>query len=145
MGAESLLQRKEILVVEDDPVFRAILKEILSDTFADIDVLEAGDGEQALRVTEKHAPILVFMDIGLPDVNGLQLTGTLKSLHPTIAVVVVTNHDTPEYRAAADQSGADRFLSKNSSIASEIAAIVTATVPFLDRRKKSSRGPNEPQ
>ncbi len=132
MNAESSLQRKRILVVEDDPVFRAILREILSDKFADFDVLEAGSGSEALRATEKHAPILVFMDIGLPDVNGLQLSETIKSLHPTVGVVVVTNHDTPEYRTAADESGADGFLSKNSSIASEIEAIVNATVASLE-------------
>jgi len=132
MNAESSLQRKRILVVEDDPVFRAILREILSDKFAGFDVLEAGSGSEALRATEKHAPILVFMDIGLPDLNGLQLTETIKSLHPTVGVVVVTNHDTPEYRAAADESGADGFLSKNSSIASEIEAIVNATVASLE-------------
>ncbi len=132
MNAESSLQRKRILVVEDDPVFRAILREILSDKFAGFDVLEAGSGAEALRATEKHAPILVFIDIGLPDLNGLQLTETIKSLHPTVGVVVVTNHDTPEYRAAADESGADGFLSKNSSIASEIEAIVNATVASLE-------------
>jgi len=132
MSAESSLQRKRILVVEDDPVFRAILREILSDKFAGFDVLEAGSGSEALRATEKHAPILVFMDIGLPDLNGLQLTETIKSLHPTVGVVVVTNHDTPEYRAAADESGADGFLSKNSSIASEIEAIVNAAVASLE-------------
>jgi DNA-binding NarL/FixJ family response regulator len=132
MDAESSLQRKRILVVEDDPVFRAILREILSDKFAGVDVLEAGSGAEALRATEKHAPILVFMDIGLPDLNGLQLTETIKSLHPTVGVVVVTNHDTPEYRAAADESGADGFLSKNSSIASEIEAIVNAAVASLE-------------
>jgi len=132
MSAESSLQRKRILVVEDDPVFRAILREILSDKFAGFDVLEAGSGSEALRATEKHAPILVFMDVGLPDLNGLQLTETIKSLHPTVGVVVVTNHDTPEYRAAADESGADGFLSKNSSIASEIEAIVNAAVASLE-------------
>jgi len=132
MSAESSLQRKRILVVDDDPVFRAILREILSDKFAGFDVLEAGSGSEALRATEKHAPILVFMDVGLPDLNGLQLTETIKSLHPTVGVVVVTNHDTPEYRAAADESGADGFLSKNSSIASEIEAIVNAAVASLE-------------
>jgi len=132
MNAESSLQRKRILVVEDDPVFRAILREILSDKFAGFDVLEAGSGSEALRATEKHAPILVFMDVGLPDLNGLQLTETIKSLHPTVGVIVVTNHDTPEYRAAADESGADGFLSKNSSIASEIEAIVNAAVASLE-------------
>jgi len=132
MNAESSLQRKRILVVEDDPVFRAILREILSDKFAGFDVLEAGSGSEALRATEKHAPILVFMDIGLPDLNGLQLTETIKSLHPTVGVVVVTNKDTPEYRAAADETGAEGFLSKNSSIASEIEAIVNAAVASLE-------------
>jgi DNA-binding NarL/FixJ family response regulator len=44
----------------------------------------------------------------------------------------VTNHDTPEYRAAADESGADGFLSKNSSIASEIETIVNAVVASLE-------------
>ncbi len=57
------------------------------------------------------------MDIDLKcKVNGLDLTKIIKAEHPKIVVVILSQHDIPEYRSVAQQNGADGFLSKSSSL-----------------------------
>jgi len=56
------------------------------------------------------------MDIGLPGENGLELTRKIKADHPDVTVIIVTSHDTPEYREAAVRYKADYFFSKAAVI-----------------------------
>jgi DNA-binding NarL/FixJ family response regulator len=78
------------------------------------DILEAGNGKEALQKTEAFSPDAVFMDLRLPGENGLDVTRKIKAQYPDIIVVILTDYDLPEYRQAATQSGADHFLSKDS-------------------------------
>jgi len=59
-------------------------------------------------------PHLIFMDICLPGLNGLQLTQKIKKDFPNIKIAMLTAYDLPEYRQAASQYGADRFFVKDS-------------------------------
>jgi DNA-binding NarL/FixJ family response regulator len=114
----------EVLIVEDDPLFRQIVKEILALAFPAISVKEAAHGAEALRELDMHRPDLVFMDIKLPGMNGLELTKRIRESYPRMPVIILTNHDTPQYREVAFQYGADYFISKTSSIGEEIKAAV---------------------
>ncbi len=96
--------------------------------FPSIEVLEAADGETALQVVEAHFPSLIFMDIQLPGENGLSLTRKIKTRYPHIIVVVITTYDIPEYREAAFQYGADRFIPKDSLDWREIEAAVESLI-----------------
>jgi DNA-binding NarL/FixJ family response regulator len=121
----------QILIVDDNAPFRQSLREILCEQFPTMGVLEAEDGEDALGKTESLPPHLVFMDIKLPGQNGLEVTRTIKARHPGIRVVILTSYDLPEYREAANQYGADYFLSKGSSSREEILALVESIVGEL--------------
>jgi DNA-binding NarL/FixJ family response regulator len=112
------------LIVEDDPLFRQILKEILASRCPSISIKEAAHGVEALRELDMNHLDLIFMDIKLPGMNGLELTKRIKESHPGIPVIILTNHDTPEYRKAAFECGADYFISKASSIEQEIEMAV---------------------
>jgi len=114
----------EALIVEDDPLFRQILKEILASRFPSISIKEAAHGVEALRKLDIDCSDLVFMDIKLPGMNGLELTKRIKESHPGVFVIILTNHDTPQYREVAFQYGADYFISKTSSIGEEIEVAV---------------------
>jgi DNA-binding NarL/FixJ family response regulator len=85
---------------------------------------EAEDGEDALDKIETICPHLVFMDIKLPGRNGLEVTREIKARYPEIRVIILTSYDLPEYREAAENYGADYFLSKGSSSREEIIALV---------------------
>jgi DNA-binding NarL/FixJ family response regulator len=123
------------LIVEDDPLFRQILKEILASRFPSISIREATHGIEALQKLDMNGLDLVFMDIKLPGMNGLEVTKRIKQSHPRIPVIILTNHDTPEYRKAAFECGADYFISKASSIDQEIEMAVQSV---------SARGQNKP-
>ncbi len=115
----------EVLIVEDNVFFRQIIKDILKSRFPTFAVSEAENGVKALHAFETRQPSVVFMDIKLSDgLDGLELTRRMREKNPGVTIIVVTNHDSPEYEAAALNSGADFFLSKNSSLGDEIAAIL---------------------
>ncbi|MFW6147633.1 MAG: response regulator [Thermodesulfobacteriota bacterium] len=113
-----------VLIVEDDPIFREMFKSLLISRFPSIIVHEAQEGTEVWNEITKDLPDLIFMDIRLPGENGLILTGKIKKLYPDIAVVILTNHDSPEYREAAQQNGAEYFLSKGSTKPGEIVQLV---------------------
>jgi DNA-binding NarL/FixJ family response regulator len=114
----------QILIVEDNAPFRQSLREMLCEQFSAMGIEEAVDGEDALDKIETLPPHLVFMDIKLPGQNGLEVTREIKARYPGIRVIILTSYDLPEYREAAQNYGADYFLSKGSSSREEIIAVV---------------------
>jgi two-component system response regulator YesN len=105
---------ERILIVEDNAFFLQFLKETLYSRFPSMDILEATDGEEALKRIETSSPDIILMDLRLPGKNGLELTKRIKAEHPNIIFVVITNYDFPEYREAAYQCKVDHFLTKDS-------------------------------
>jgi len=114
------------LLVDDDPRFRETLKEILRSRFPSMDIAEAAETGEALKKIEGRVPDLIFMDIQLPGENGLFLTRRIKKSHPSLPVIILTNHDLPEYREAASDYGADAFLSKQETSLTELVETVEA-------------------
>jgi DNA-binding NarL/FixJ family response regulator len=115
-------------VVEDDPVFRDIVRDIVNSNFTSIAVLEAQNGLEALAGLRLYSPDLVFMDIQLPKTNGLQLAKQLKAVDPHVHITVLTNHDNPEYREAARECGVNHFVSKASSVQTEVVKVIRSTL-----------------
>lgn len=116
------------LIVEDSNAFRAAFKQELRKRFPEMRVEEAVDGAEALKKVDGFAPDIVFMDIRLPGENGLALTEKIKARNPGIVVVILTDYDLPEYREAALDVGADRFIPKGALNLAEIGRIVDALV-----------------
>jgi CheY-like chemotaxis protein len=108
------LDMKRILIVEDNGYFLQFLKETLHSRIPSIEIFEAANGEEAFQKIKAVPPDAILMDLRLPGENGLELTKKIKALYPEIIVVILTNYDLPEYREAAQQSGANHFLSKDS-------------------------------
>ncbi len=103
----------KVLLVEDSRLFRQVFKELLRTRFPSLEIHEATNGEEALRMTEKIGPELIFMDIRLPDANGLELTRRIKAQYPRTVLTILTGYES-EYREAAGRD-ADHFLSKHST------------------------------
>ena len=115
---------QRVLIVEDSTIFRTLLKETLQSRFPSIEILEAADGEEAMKEITARPPDLIFMDIKLPGENGLDLTAKIKAEYPQVIVVVLTSYDTPEYREAAVKARANHFLAKGSSSREGILVLV---------------------
>ncbi len=125
------------LLVEDNSAFRQSLKEILEAQFPSMRIEEAADSDEAIQKTESLLPHLVFMDIKLPGGNGLEITRKIKESHPGINIVILTSYDFLEYRQAATQYGADRFLSKGSVTREEIVDLVKS---YLEKTNSGKEG-----
>ena len=112
------------LLVDDNDMFRQSLKSVLARHFPFMRIDEASTGAAALHHHREHQ--LVFMDIRLPDTNGLELTRRLKAARPSSLVCVITQFDIPEYREAANQSGASEFMVKDTLNEAAIVGLVEA-------------------
>lgn len=120
--------------MENNPIFREIVKDIIHSNFTSIPVSKAHDGVEALAEFHHFNPDLIFMDIRLPTMNGLELTKQLKAIDPHTDVVILTNHDTLEYQEATSECGAaNHFISKASSIEKAITEVIACS---LDRPHK---------
>ena len=113
-----------VLVVEDNRIFREAFKKGLLDNFPSMIIEEAANSDDALQKIKGGPPDLIFMDIRLPGINGLQLTQKVKKDFPDINIAILTDYDLPEYRQAAVQYGADRFYVKNSFKWDELETLV---------------------
>lgn len=112
------------LIVEDNPLMRKMLSQVLETRFPRANILEAVDGKQALEMAEHGAPDIILLDIELPDANGLDLIRRIKARNPAVRILVVTLYDGPEYEAVASKNGADRLLSKRTHSSDDIAQAV---------------------
>ena len=117
-----------VLIVEDNPVFRTVLKGILTSRIPSIVVEEASNGEEALIQVQKIDPFLIFMDIRLPDGSGLEITRTIKEINPEIQIIILTSYDMPEYREVAFLNGASHFLTKGDLKIDDIISLVASAL-----------------
>lgn len=106
---------QKILILDPSPIFRNTLKEVIQTTQTRVAVDEAGDTEQAEKILSQRPADVVFLDIALPATNGISFIGRIKRLVPRACVVVLSSHDSAEYKEASIQKGADYFLSKDRS------------------------------
>jgi len=111
-----------ILVVDDEHSIRRFLRISLESTFT---VFEAENGAQALKMVAVNHPDLVILDLGLPDMDGLDVTRRLREW-TLIPVIVVSVRDHEEQKVAALDAGADDYLTKPFSIAELTARIRAA-------------------
>ncbi|MEO0560374.1 MAG: response regulator transcription factor, partial [Bacteroidota bacterium] len=101
-----------ILLVDDHPLLRQGIAQIL-EAEPDLEVAgQASDAEEALSLFDSIAPDLVVTDISLPGMNGLELLKNLLTLHPELPVLVVSRHDEELYAERAVRAGARGYVSK---------------------------------
>jgi DNA-binding NarL/FixJ family response regulator len=101
-----------ILLVDDSVQFLDVVARTLATVPAIEIVGRALSGRDALEQVTQLQPDLVLMDVAMPNMNGLEATRRIKTQADAPHVVILTLHDTPEYRAAAEAVGADNFVSK---------------------------------
>ena len=102
-----------LLLVDDHPVLRAGLANLLA-RHPDFTVVgEAGSGGQAIELARTCSPDVCLLDLSLPDIDGFDTLKALRTRSPAVRVVVLTSSDSPEDAARADREGAAAFVCKN--------------------------------
>lgn len=118
---------RQVLVVDDLADQRAIFRAVLERR--GFQVLEAADGEGAVRRAEEDRPDLILMDVNLPWMDGWEVTRRLKAVPRTamIPVVAVSAHVGTEGAGQADESGCSAFLAKTDD-PRRIADVITSLI-----------------
>jgi DNA-binding NarL/FixJ family response regulator len=102
-----------LLIVDDHPVFRQGLCDVL-DTEPNMSVVgEAADGEVAVAKALEVDPDVILMDINLPTINGLQVTRRIKGDMPDVGVIMITGYDDAEQVFHAFRAGASAYCPKD--------------------------------
>ncbi|AKU11483.1 transcriptional regulator, LuxR family [Azoarcus sp. CIB] len=115
--------RIRLLLVDDHQLVRDGLRARLGD-IPEIDIVgEAANGEQALTGAETLRPDLALVDVGLPDINGIELTTALAQRRPELRVLILSMYDSQGYVMSAMRAGARGYVLKDAPSAEIIAAI----------------------
>lgn len=123
MTVHTTVSKKTILLVEDEILVRNLLLSTIAND--DYTLLEANDGDEALDLVRQHHPALVLLDVSMPKRSGFEICHEIKTDPNTshIHVIILTAHDTTEYREKGESAGADRFFTKPFSPLALLRAI----------------------
>ena len=102
--------KARILVVDDEAEIRRSVRMILE--YEGYDVQEASSGPEALALVEREPPDLVFLDIKMPGVDGLEVLEKIKQTNETLPVVIISGHGTVSTAVEATKLGAFDFIEK---------------------------------
>jgi DNA-binding NarL/FixJ family response regulator len=103
-----------VIIADDHPLFRSALTRILEEHSEFEVVAQAGDGREVLEFCLRLRPELVLMDLGMPDIDGLEATRTIKRELPRTIVLMLSAHEDPDRLSDALEVGASGYLLKNA-------------------------------
>ncbi|MBI2429592.1 MAG: response regulator transcription factor [Ignavibacteriales bacterium] len=103
-----------ILLVDDNRHFLESIEKYLMSIKKSITVVgKAYSGAEAIRCSAEMKPDLILMDLAMPEMGGLEATRLIKQKADPPRIIIVTMHESEEYRTAADEAGADGYISKS--------------------------------
>ncbi len=115
-----------LLLVDDHAVVRSGLRMLLGSE-SDVEIAgEAGTAAEAIEAANQMAPDVILMDIGLPDLSGIDATREIKKRFPKVAIVALTIHEDQEYFFKMLEAGASGYVPKRAAPEELITAIRAA-------------------
>lgn len=106
---------KKFLIVDDSPVVRRGLQQILKDAFPEATIGEASNAEEAEGIINQKAWSLVILDVSMPGCSGLEFLRQLKPKHPQLPVLMLSMHSEEEYALRSLKAGAAGYLTKDAA------------------------------
>ncbi|MBN3752478.1 response regulator transcription factor [Paraburkholderia sp. Tr-20389] len=105
-----------ILIVDDHPAFRLVIKTHLLQLLGCQEVFEADNGQSALEMARQFTPDLTILDLDIPRINGLDVLARLKAVYPGMRVLILSSHDAATFISRAMRAGAQGFVSKSQDV-----------------------------
>jgi len=124
---------KRIVIVDDHPLFRKGLEQLIHSDGAFAVCGEAGNASEAMDVIRKLDPDLAIVDLSLPGANGIELIKNVRAEFPKLPILVLSMHDESLYALRALRAGAEGYVMKHEAMANVIQAIheVFSGRPYL--------------
>lgn len=123
--------KPQFLVVEDFEDSRFMMRRLLE--MAGYAVLEASDGEQAVKIAVTARPALILMDLSLPKLDGLEATRQIRQKKglKSVPIVAVSAHDSPQSRSEALEAGCNEYVTKPIDF-DRLSAVVQRFLPSAE-------------
>jgi len=102
--------KARVLVVDDEPAQREMLKNILN--VEGYETFTAADGDDALKILENVKALIILSDLKMPRMDGLQLLSAVRGKYPDTIFIIMTAHPSHETRTEALNKGARLYLAK---------------------------------
>ncbi len=112
-----------VLLADDHPIVRAGIRETLREVPGVEVVGEASDGREAMEMVKTSRPDVVFMDISMPGLRGLEATERIVKAFPEVRVIILSRHEVEEYYWHALRVGASGYLLKKALMTELKAAV----------------------
>ena len=112
-----------ILLVDDHTVMRAGTRRILEDEPDFVVIGEAGDGSEALLLADDALPDIVVLDVGMPNMDGIQTCRAMRSRWPELRILILTGHDNDALVRTLHRMGVEGYLLKSAGPQELIGAI----------------------
>ena len=124
--AKSLSKSKtkiRILLADDHHIVRAGVRQLL-ESASDLQVIaEAGDGDEAQALIQKHKPDVAVLDVQMPKATGIEVTRWVRANMPEVGVLILTAYDDDPYVMAVLQAGANGYVLKTAQTEDLIQAV----------------------
>lgn len=144
------MAKMKIMIVDDHLVVREGLKQLL-EVDGNIQVIaQAGSGLECLKLLEKFSPDIIFMDVRMPGISGIETTRLIHQKYPNIKIIMLTIYDDDQYVTEAIQAGANGYVLKKVQ-RDELVQIIqhvienrafldpSVTATILNRLKRGNR------
>ncbi len=103
----------KILIADDIADFRDYLRSLLVEKLGLVEIREGESGQEAITLAHQFQPVLAFMDISMPGINGIEATRAIHQALPDCKILILTVHTDSAFVTLSRQAGASGYLLKN--------------------------------
>ncbi len=128
------MSKIRVMVVDDHPVVREGLKKLLEVDHSIEVIAQASSGWECLNLLAQNIPDIIFMDIKMPGISGIETTRLVCNRYPQVKVIMLTIYDEDQYLTEAIEAGARGYVLKNADRDNliKVARTVIENEPFID-------------
>lgn len=130
----------QTIIADDDFLVRSYLKQLRAWEKAGYQITaDARDGEEALEMADRLKPDVIFTDISMPLINGIELIGKIREKNKTVYIAALSCHDDFEYVKEAMKQGADEYVLKHSLDEDSLFEMLMTIRRQLQSRKEKAK------